>query len=122
VLQRDISGLFVDLQIEEIFGQNPDKLALHKFRNLKLDDPRISYKYRKILHTQFECHNIYRRFKKISERDKDASWNLEDESLYESLDYDISETMKHAEGMFNIYKAHATPWTKSRVQANHSIR
>jgi hypothetical protein len=78
VLQSEHSGLFVDLLIEGIFGQNPDKLVPHKVRNLKLDYPRISNKYRKILHKQFECHNTYRRVKKISERGKEASWNLED--------------------------------------------
>jgi hypothetical protein len=50
VLQSDHSGMFVDLRIEGIFVKRPDKLAPHKFRNLKLDDPRISEKYRKILH------------------------------------------------------------------------
>jgi hypothetical protein len=70
VLQSDHSDFFVDLRIEVIFGQHPDKLAPRKFRNLKLDDPIISDKYQKILHTQFECHNIYRWVKKISERGK----------------------------------------------------
>jgi hypothetical protein len=50
VLQSDHSGMFVDLQIEGIFGQHPNKLAPHQFRNLKLDDPIISDKYRNILH------------------------------------------------------------------------
>jgi hypothetical protein len=76
VLQSDNSGVFVDLRIEGIFGQHPDKLAPHKFRNLKLDNPRISDKYRKSFHKQFECHNIYRWVNKISERCKDSSWNL----------------------------------------------
>jgi hypothetical protein len=53
ILQNDHSGMFVDIRIEGVFGQNPDKLAPHQFRNLKLDDPRISDKYRKILHKQF---------------------------------------------------------------------
>jgi hypothetical protein len=66
VLQSDHSGMFLDLQIEGLFGQYPDKNAPHKFRNLKLDDPRISDKYRKILHKQFENHNVYREVKKIS--------------------------------------------------------
>jgi hypothetical protein len=66
VLKSDHSGMFVDLRIEGIFGQHPDKLGPHKFRNLKLDDPRISDKNRKILHKQFEHNNIYRRVKKIS--------------------------------------------------------
>jgi hypothetical protein len=44
VLQSDHSGLFVDLQIEGIFGQHHEKLAPHKFRNLKLDDQIISDK------------------------------------------------------------------------------
>jgi hypothetical protein len=65
VLQSDHSGMFVDLCIEGIFGQHPGKLAPHQFHNLKLDDPRISDKYRKILHKHFEHHNIYRRVKEI---------------------------------------------------------
>jgi hypothetical protein len=122
VLQSDHSGMFVDLRIEGIFGQHPDKLSPQKFRNFKLDDPRISDKYRKILHKQFEHHNVYRRVKKISLRGKDSTWNLEDDSVYEKLDDDISEVMKHAERMCNIHKAHATPWTKSLGQATHYIR
>jgi hypothetical protein len=50
MLQSDHSGMFFDLRIEGIFDQHPDKLAPHQFCNLKLDDPRISDKYRKILH------------------------------------------------------------------------
>jgi hypothetical protein len=114
--------MFVDLRIEGIFGQHPDKLAPHKFRNLKLDDQRLSKKYRKILHKQFEQHNVYRRVKKISMRGKDFTWNLEDDSVYENLDNDISEAMKHAECKCKIHKAHATPWTKSLGQATHSIQ
>jgi hypothetical protein len=73
VLQSDHSGMFVDLRIEGIFGQHPEKLARHQFRNIKLDDPRISDKYRKILHKQFEHHNVYSRVKKISVRGKDET-------------------------------------------------
>jgi hypothetical protein len=65
--------MFVDLRIEGIFSQHPDKLAPHQFSNLKLDDPRISNKYRKILHKQFENHNVYCRVKEISVRGKDET-------------------------------------------------
>jgi hypothetical protein len=122
VLQSDHSGMFVDLRIEGIFGQHPDKLAPHQFRNLKLDGPRISDNYRKILHKQFEHHDVYRRIKEISVRGKDNTWNLMDETIYEKLDADISEAMKHAERMCNLHKAHATPWEKSLFQATHTIR
>jgi hypothetical protein len=122
ILQSDQSGMRVDLGMEGIFGQHPDKLAPHQFRNLKLDDPRISDKYRKILHKQFENHNVYRRIKEISVRGKDETWNLMDETIYEKLDADISEAMKHAERMCNLHKAHATPWAKSLGQATHIIR
>jgi hypothetical protein len=89
VLQRDHSGVFVDLRIEGIFGHHPDKIAPQKFCNLKLYDPRISDKYRKILHKQFEHHNVYRRVKQISLRGKESTCNLDDESLYEKLYDDI---------------------------------
>jgi hypothetical protein len=59
ILQSDQSGMFVDLRIEGIFGHHPEKLAPHQFPNLKIDDPRISDKYRKILHKHFENHNVY---------------------------------------------------------------
>jgi hypothetical protein len=45
-----------------------------------------------------------------------------DEMIYEKLDADISEAMKHAERMCNLHKAHATPWAKSLGQENHTIR
>jgi hypothetical protein len=60
--------------------------------------------------------------KKISLRGKESTWNLDDESLYEKLDDDIPESMKHSERMCNIRKSHATPWTKSLGQATHSIQ
>jgi hypothetical protein len=45
-----------------------------------------------------------------------------DEMIYEKLDADISEAMKHAERMCNLHKTHATPWAKSLGQATHTIR
>jgi hypothetical protein len=66
VLQSDHLGMSVDLRTEGIFRQHPDKLAPHKFRNHKLEDPIISDKYQKILHRQLENHNVYRRVKNIS--------------------------------------------------------
>jgi hypothetical protein len=81
VLQSDHSGTFVDLRIEGIFGQHPDKLAPHQFHNLKLDNPRISDKYRNILHKQFEYRNVYRQIKKISVRGNYDTWNLMDETM-----------------------------------------
>jgi hypothetical protein len=45
-----------------------------------------------------------------------------DETIYEKLDEDISEAMKHVERMYNLHKAHATPWAKSLGQATHTIR
>jgi hypothetical protein len=122
ILQSDHSGMFVELRIEGIFGQHPNKLAPHQIRNLKLDYPIISDKYRKILHKQFEHHNVYRRVKEISVRGKDETWSLMDETIYEKLNADISEAMKHAERMCNLHKAHATPWAKSLGQATHTIR
>jgi hypothetical protein len=91
ILQSEHSGMFVDLRIEGIFGQHADKLAPHQFRNLKLDDPRISDKYRNILHKQFENHNVYRLVKGISIRCKYETSNLMDETIYEKLDANILE-------------------------------
>jgi hypothetical protein len=68
VINSNHCDLFIDLCIEEIFGPSPEKLAQPQYRNLKLDDPRISEEYRKILHKQLECHNIYHRVKKYQLR------------------------------------------------------
>jgi hypothetical protein len=59
VINSDHRALLIDLCIEEIFGPSPEKLAQPQYRNLKLDDPRISEEYRKIIHKQFECHTTY---------------------------------------------------------------
>jgi hypothetical protein len=49
-------------------------------------------------------------------------WNLMDETIYEELDADISEAMKHADRMCNLHKDHATPWAKTLGQATHTVR
>jgi hypothetical protein len=58
----------------------------------------------------------------MSVRGKYEMWNLMDEKIYEKLDADILEAMKHAERMCNLQKAHVTPWAKSLGQATHIIR
>jgi hypothetical protein len=89
---------------------------------LKLDDPRISDIYRKFLHKQFECHNIYDRVKNISERGKADDWSHEDEIAYETLDRDTTAAMLRAAEKFSIRKHHDTPWARSISKATNAIR
>jgi hypothetical protein len=70
VLNSEPRALFIDLCIEDNFGPNPEKLAQPQYRNLKLDDPRISEEDHQILHKQFECHNVYLRVNEISVQGK----------------------------------------------------
>jgi hypothetical protein len=74
----------------------PEILERPQFRDLKLDNPRISDSYHKLLHEQFKCHNIYQRVKKISERGKADDCSLEDEHAYETLYRDITVAMIRA--------------------------
>jgi hypothetical protein len=122
VLNNDHVALFIDLCIEEIFGPSPEKVAQTQYRNLKLDDPRISEEYRKILHKQFECHNIYRWVKEISVQGNGDEWSLQDEAACELLDKEITEAMLHAERMCAFRKQHTTPWTAYISKATFTIR
>jgi hypothetical protein len=97
------------LFIEDIFGPILEKLAQPQYRNLKLDDPMILEEYRKILHTQFKCHNIYHRVKEIPVKGKHKDWSLHDEAAYELLDREITEAMLHAERMYAFWKQHSAP-------------
>jgi hypothetical protein len=67
ILKSDHRAMFIDLDLSLLFGTSLERLERPQFRNLKLDDPRISDSYRKLLHKQFECHSIYDRVQKISE-------------------------------------------------------
>jgi hypothetical protein len=89
---------------------------------LKLDNLRISDSYRKLLHKQFECHNIYDRVKKISERGKADIWSHEDELAYDTLDRDITAAMLRAAEKCSIRKQHDTPWAPSLSKSTHAIR
>jgi hypothetical protein len=99
VINSDHRAPFINLCIEEISCPSPEKLAQPQYYNFKLDDPRISEEYRKILHKQFECQNIYRRVKEISVQGNNDEWSLQDEAAYELLDKEITEAMLHAERM-----------------------
>jgi hypothetical protein len=67
ILKSNHRAIFLDLDILLLFGVSLERLERPQFINLKLDDPRISDSYRKLLHKQFEYHNIYDRVQKISQ-------------------------------------------------------
>jgi hypothetical protein len=122
ILKSDHRAIFIDLDLLLLFGAAPETLERPQFQNLKLDDPRISDSYRKLLHKQFECHNIYECVEKISERGKADDWSLEDEHAYETLDRDITAAMLRAAEKCSIRKQHDTPWAPSLSKAIHTIR
>jgi hypothetical protein len=58
VLGSDHKGMYADLNTQALIGTGRDHLQKPQFRNLKLDDPRISDAYRKIPNQQFVQHNV----------------------------------------------------------------
>jgi hypothetical protein len=82
-----------------LFEKFPENVIPHQFRTLKLDDPRLSDAYRRILQKQFEEHDVFGRVKSIAGRGKSSEWTLTDEQDYEKLDLDISQVMKHTARM-----------------------
>jgi hypothetical protein len=75
ILKSDHRAIFLDIDLLLLFGVSLERLERPQFRNLKLDDPRISDSYRKLPHKQFECHTIYDRVQNISERGKTDDWS-----------------------------------------------
>jgi hypothetical protein len=75
-----------------------------------------------VIHKQFECHNIYERVQKISERGKADDWLNEDERRYEVLDHDITAAMPRAAENCTIRNQHDMPWAPSLSKATHAIR
>jgi hypothetical protein len=98
ILKSDHRAIFLNLNLILLFGVSLERLERPQFRNLKLDDPRISDSYRKLLHKQFECHDIYDRVQNISEGGKADVWSNEDERCYEILDRDITAAMLRVGG------------------------
>jgi hypothetical protein len=93
--------MFLDLNAR-LFEKCPEKVIPHQFRTLKLDDPRLSDACRRILHKQFETHNVFCRVKAIAGRGTSSEWTLTDEQDYEKLDLHISQVMKHAARMGKV--------------------
>jgi hypothetical protein len=121
ILKSDHRAIFIDLYLLLLFGVAPERVERPQFRNLKLDDPRISDSYRKLLHKQFECHNIYELVKKIYERGKTDVWSIDDEHTSKTLNRDITAAMLRAAEKCSIQKQHDTPWAPSLSKATHAI-
>jgi hypothetical protein len=68
IVKSDHRAVFLDLDLLLLFGRSLERLERSQFRNLKLDDPQISDRYRKLLHKQFEYHNINERVQNISNK------------------------------------------------------
>jgi hypothetical protein len=77
VLHSDHRGMLLDLN-SQLFGKRPEKVIPHQFRTLKLDDPRLSDAYRRILHKKFEERNAFGRVQAIAVRGKTSEWTLTD--------------------------------------------
>jgi hypothetical protein len=120
-LKTDHRAIFLDQDLLLLFGASLEILERPQFRNLKVDDPRISDSYRKLLHKQFGCHNIYDRVKQIFERGKANDWSNEDERSYETLDLDITAALMRESENYTIRKHHDTPWAPSLNTATHAI-
>jgi hypothetical protein len=121
ILRSDHRGMFLDLN-SRLFGKSPEKVIPQQSRTLKLDDPRLSDAYRRILHKKFEEHNVCGRVQAIVGRGKTSEWTLTDEQDYEKLDLDLSQVMEHASRMCSLRKKHNTPWANSLGTATHAIR
>jgi hypothetical protein len=122
ILKSDHRAIFLDLDLLLLFGVSLERLERPQLRNLKLDDPRISESYRKLLHKQFGFHNKYDRVQKISERGKADDWSNEDERCYEKLDHNITSAMMRAAENSTIRKQHDTLWAPSLSKATHANR
>jgi hypothetical protein len=122
VLESDHKGPFVDLNTAGLAGEGTEGLKKTQFRNIRLDDPRLSAVYRKIFHKQFEHHNIYRRVKKLQEEAHETNLSIVNEQIYEGVDKDITAAMHHAEKLCKRQKKHLIPWEKSVGQGTNSIR
>jgi hypothetical protein len=116
ILKSDHRAIFLNLDILLLFGVSLERLERPQFRNLKLDDPRISDSYRKLLHKKFECHNIYNRVQKIYKQGKADDWLNEDERCYEILDRDITAAMLRAAEKCTIRKQHDIPTARLLMQ------
>jgi hypothetical protein len=121
ILKSHHRAIFLDLDLLLLFGTSLERLERQQSRNLKLDDPRISDSYRKLLLEKFECHNIYDRVQKISERGKAEDWSNEDERCYEILDREITAAMLRAVEKCTIRNQHNTPWAPYLSKAIHAI-
>jgi hypothetical protein len=88
--------MYADINTQALIGTGIDHLQIPQFLKLQLDDPRISDAYRKILHQQFDQHNVYRRVKFLSNVPKDV-WDLSCEQKYEGVECDVSAAMRYAE-------------------------
>jgi hypothetical protein len=117
ILKSNHRAIFLDLDLFLLFGVSLERLERPQFRNLKLDDARISDSYRKLLHQKIGCHNIYDRVQKISERGKADYWSNEDERCYGILDRDITAAMLRAAENCTIGKKHDTPWAPLPMQS-----
>jgi hypothetical protein len=122
ILKSDHREIFLDLDLLLLCGVSLERLERPQFRNLKLDDPRISDSYRKLLHKKCGCYNIHDRVQNISERGKADDWSNEDGRCYEILDRDITAAILRAADKCTIRKQHDTPWAPSLSKATHAIR
>jgi hypothetical protein len=90
ILGSDHRGLFADRNTAGLTGEGTEGLKKPQYRSLQVDEPILSAVYQKILHKQFEHHNVYQRVKTLQEEANETKWNIVNEQIYEDVDKDIT--------------------------------
>jgi hypothetical protein len=122
IFRTDNWNFFIDINIVGFLGSRTESLPAQRFRQLKLEDPRVATEYRRILHQQFIHHNVFYRIKEKTESSKSGVWTMVQESKYDALDTDITRAMLHVESVCLLKHKHITPWLSVIGRATSTIR
>jgi hypothetical protein len=122
IFRTDYRTLFINIDMEGFFGSTTESLPAQRFRQLQLEDLRVTTEYKTIRHQQFKHHNVFHRIKDQSESRKSGEWNMVQESKYEALYREITRAMLHAESGCLLKHKNITPWSPAIGRATSSIR
>ncbi len=87
IFDSDHRPYYIDIDAKLLFSDSVHDIAPKSHRLLRLHDPRITEKYRTLVHKQFQIHKVYEKLNDLKSHADKATWQPSHTDLYQICNY-----------------------------------
>jgi len=117
IFDSDHHPYYNDTNSKLLFSDSAHDIAPKFHRLLWLQDPKITEKYRSLVHEQFQLHKVYDKLNDLKSHADNATWQQSHTEQYQVLDNVITDAMLYAEKQIGKQYSATFDWSPKLKEA-----